>query len=144
MNHYLLDAAGAAILIILPLAILLLLFVWGLIEGFFIYLFKINRFWKSVWHAIIINIISLIVGFIIIGVSRNMGYEEYTDVANKPELIASWVMFWALSILVEALVLKALNKTKGWGKIFFASLLMNIFTYIVLYAYVYYTVSSYY
>jgi hypothetical protein len=61
---FLLDAGGAALILLIPIAFIFLLFIWGLVEGFIINLFRINRFWKSVWHAIIVNIVSLIIGFV--------------------------------------------------------------------------------
>ena len=54
---FLLDAGGAALILLIPIAFIFLLFIWGLVEGFIINLFRINRFWKSLWHAIIVNIV---------------------------------------------------------------------------------------
>ena len=138
MNFYLLDAGGAALLLFIPIAFVFLLLVWGLVEGFVINLYGINRFWRSVWHAIIVNLLSLVVGFIMIGVAHSMDLSEYTSVRASTELLPSWIIFWLVSVVVEALVLKALNRSKPWGKIFSASFVMNIITYIIMFAFVYY------
>lgn len=140
MKIFLLDAGGAAILILVPLAIVLFLLVWGLVEGFIINLFRINRFWKSVWHAIIVNLISLVVGFVLIGVAEQMDWDQYTELKASTQLLPAWIVFWAVSVVVEGLVLKALNRSKSWGTIFTASLVMNIVSYVILFAYVYYNV----
>lgn len=142
MKTFLLDAGGAGILIAIPIAIVLLLFVWGLIEGFIINLFGINRFWKSVWHAIVVNLVSLVIGFVMIGLADKLGMDQYTEVKASAELLPMWLAFWAVSVLVEGLVLKAMNRSKTWSKIFSASVVMNILSYIIMYAYVYYSFNS--
>jgi hypothetical protein len=138
MNRFLLDAGGAGLILLIPIAFIFLLFVWGLVEGFIINLFRINRFWKSVWHAIIVNIVSLIIGFVMIGVANKMGLQDYTELEATMKLLPTWIVFLLVSILVEGLVLKALNRSKSWSTIFSASLVMNLLTYIILFAYTYY------
>lgn len=131
------DAGGAGLLLIFPLMIILLLLVWGFVEGFVIYLFRINSFWRSIWHAIIVNLISLVAGFIIIGVSRHTGWEEYTEIGRRSDL-TPWIVYFVISVIIESLVLKAMNRSKSWGRIFSAGIVMNIVSYIILYAYNYY------
>lgn len=138
MKMFLLDAGGAGLILLVPIAAIFLLFIWGLIEGFVINLFGINRFWRSVWHAIIVNVISLIIGFVMIGVAHSLGLDEYTEMEATLKLLPAWIVFWAVSVLVEALVLKGLNRSKSWSKIFSASFVMNLLTYIILFAYAYY------
>ena len=138
MNFYLLDVAGASFLILFPLVILLLLLIWGLAEGFVIYLFGINLFWKSIWHAIIVNLISLVVGLIIVGVATAKDLTEYTSLTTDPDQLPTWTIYFILSVVIEALVLRRLNKSKSWSRIFMASVVMNLVSYIVLYAYAYY------
>jgi hypothetical protein len=138
MKMFLLDAGGAGIILLIPIAFIFLLFIWGLIEGFIINLFGINLFWRSVWHAVVVNIVSLIVGFIMIGVAPKLGLDEYTEMETTMKFMPTWIVFFAVSVLVEGLVLKALNRSKNRGKVFSASFVMNLFTYIILFAYAYY------
>jgi hypothetical protein len=67
-----------------------------------------------------------------------MGLEDYTEMEATMELLPTWIIFLVVSILVEGLVLKGLNRPKGWSIIFSASLVMNFLTYILLFAYTYY------
>lgn len=137
---FLLDAGGAGLILLIPIAFVFLLFVWGLVEGFIINLFAINRFWKSVWHAIIVNLVSLVIGFVMIGTAESLNLDGYTEMEASLERLPSWIVFWAVSVLAEGLLLKALNRTKTWGKIFLASVVMNLFSYSILFSYVYYNV----
>jgi hypothetical protein len=138
MKFFLLDAGGAAILLMIPLAIIVFVLLWGFVEGFIIHLFGINRFWKSIWHAIIVNLISLVAGFVMVGITSNMGVEKFSEIKAGTDYLWVWAVYWAVSVVVEALVLKGLNRLKSWSKIFLASVIMNLATYIIIYAFVFY------
>ena len=138
MKLFLLDAAGPEILFLVPIAFILFLFVWGLVEGFVIYLFKINKFWRSIWHAMLINLASVVVGFIIMNTTNGTAVEQYLEIDEGPDYLSGWAIYWVVSVLVEGLLLKALNRNDSWGKIFGASLVMNIITYIIMYSYINY------
>jgi hypothetical protein len=135
---YLLDAAGASILILLPIAFVLLLFVWGLVEGFIINLFRINGFWRSVWHAVLVNLVSLAAGFLMITLAKGSDYEDYFFLEGNVEYLPAWGIYLAVSFVLESFVLKALNRSVPWSRIFTASLIMNILTYIFMYGLLYY------
>lgn len=136
MKMFLLDAAGPEILILVPIAFILFLFVWGLVEGFIIWLFKINKFWRSIWHAMLVNLASVVVGFIIMNTTNNTAFENYIEIDEGTGYFSGWAIYWAVSVLVEGLLLKALNRSDSWGKVFGASIVMNILTYIIMYSYI--------
>jgi hypothetical protein len=138
MKLFLLDAAGAELILLLPVAFVLFLFFWGLAEGFIINLFKINRFWKSVWHAMLVNLVSVIAGFVILNVTDGTQYEDFFELEADTRHLSPWVIYWIVSVVIEALVLKLLNRSAAWSKIFTASVVMNIITYVFLYFFYFY------
>ncbi len=138
MKLFLLDAAGAELILLLPGAFVLFLFFWGLAEGFIINLFKINRFWRSVWHAMLVNLVSVIAGFVILNVTDDTDHEDLFNLEADTNHLAAWGIYWLVSVIIEALVLKLLNRSAPWSKIFAASVVMNIITYVFLYFFYFY------
>jgi hypothetical protein len=126
----LLDGAGAGIIIIFPLLFFALLLVWALVEGFIINLFGINTFLACFKQAITVNLASLVAGFIL------MSFTYWWNA--DPENIPYWVTNFFASVLIEGILLKVINRSKEWLLIFKASFVMNLLTYIILYAFALY------
>jgi hypothetical protein len=137
MNLYLLDGASAVILLFIPVAIFLFLGIWGFLEGWILYLYRLNTYWRCVKQAILVNFASLIAGFIILSIGSNTGSDEFFMITGGNESLPAWGIYFVSTVLVEAVALKMLYR-QNWGRMFIVSMMMNILSYILLYLFVYY------
>jgi hypothetical protein len=124
LHLYLLDGGGAGLLFYGLFLALLFTLVAILVEATIMTLFKYNPFSRSVGHSAIINIASLIVGFLLIAYS--------TDIFNLDK-ISGFIAFYIATILVEFPILYLLNKQKPISKTLLVCIVMNLVTYIILY-----------
>src|SRR3981081_821952 len=129
MNYFLLDSA---FLFFTPLVILLLVSIF--IEAIVMQQLKFNRFVKSLGDSVIVNIVSLLLGFLLIGVlaELNVGSIEIP-------LYFTFMGLYLVTLLGEGLVLKLLNKMRSWRKVFTVSAIMNLFSWVLLYIYVWFS-----
>jgi hypothetical protein len=95
---------------------------------------KFNRFVKSLGDSVIVNIVSLLLGFLLIGVlaELNVGSIEIP-------LYFTFMGLYLVTLLGEGLVLKLLNKMRPWRKVFAVSAIMNLFSWVLLYIYVWFS-----
>jgi len=134
MNFHLLDmvGSGADFTGLFIGGFIILILAWALIEGTIINLFHITAFWRSILHAAIINIASLIFGVVFLTIISQLDLETPDGVFDSKSL-SFWGLSLLLTIVIEALLLKALNQSALWRKIFIASIVMNIVTYTGMY-----------
>jgi len=126
-NFILLDAGGA--LIILPFYFILHLITTVFIEGSVLYLFKYKTYNKCLTDAFQVNLYSLIIGLFLMRPVSSFVY--YLCKGNN--LYFTLFLYYLITILIEGLTLKLLNKTFPLIKLIAADLLMNLITYITLY-----------
>lgn len=131
MNRYLLDSSSA-LLFFVPLVILLVMSIF--IEAIAMLLLKFNRFGKSLGDSAIVNIVSLLLAFLLLGILADLKVGQI-DIP----LYLTFIGLYFVTLLVEGVVLKLLNKIKSWLSIFTISAIMNLFSYVLLYIYVLYS-----
>ncbi|MFI5185280.1 MAG: hypothetical protein ACHQF0_00990 [Chitinophagales bacterium] len=97
-------------------------------EAVVMLLFKLNRFGKCILDSSIVNIASLIVGFIIFqaGLVRAQGRD-----ANLS--LPSWLILFALTTVVEGFLLMLLNRKLPRARIWLTSIVMNLVSYLILF-----------
>jgi hypothetical protein len=104
----------------------LFLVVCVLIESFIITAFKMIPFRRALLHSLIVNAASVGVVYVIWPVFRQMNFDEGKAFPLLPILVIS-------TIVVEALLLKALNRPQRWSRIFLASGVMNAVSFAILF-----------
>ena len=109
-----------------PLVILMVLII--LIEAIVMMLFNLNRFAKALGDSTIVNIASVLIIILVIGILADIE----VGTVDAP-LIVTGAGLFLLTFLGESLVLKLLNKNQPWRRIASASAVMNLITYILLY-----------
>ena len=126
MMRYLMDVAGAG-LVLIPL--LFFMVVCGLLEGMVIYLFRIRRYPVAIGHALVVNIVSLLAGYLLWPLISRIGL----DLGSKRLQLPTLAFLWLLTVLIEAPVLKLLNRAQAWERVFMASIVMNFLSYLIFY-----------
>ncbi len=126
MLYYLLDAGGPFLLIV-PLFFFMIVCI--LFEAITMIVLKMNRFGKSLGDSAIVNIASLLLGFLLVSVLNRIEFDEVPFVFTFSGL-------YLVTVLAEGALLKALNKSKPWRRIFFVSVIMNLITYLILYGFI--------
>ena len=111
-----------------PLMILFVVII--LIEAIVMMVFKMNRFGKSLGDSVIVNIASILIIFLVIGILADIEVGTF----DAP-LFVTGAGLYLLTFLGESLVLKLLNKKLPWRRIVSISAMMNLLTYILLYFY---------
>lgn len=125
MNIALLDAGGAGLIVvgiaILVFGLLLIL----LLETVLLTIIKFNSFTKSLKDVFIVNLVSLMAGFLLLfgGPMNNYSSDD----------IYTLLVLFGVTIIIETYLLYLLNKTKPIRKTVLASVLMNVASYILLY-----------
>ena len=109
-----------------PLVILMVLII--LIEAIVMMLFKLNRFAKALGDSTIVNIASVLIIILVIGIMADIE----VGMVDAPLILTGTGLF-LLTFLGESLVLKLLNKNQPWRRIASASAVMNLITFILLY-----------
>lgn len=125
-------------LLVLTGAILFLL-VWGGIEGWIIYRYNVTTFWRAMRQAVFVNMVSIFIGFVLFYYLERGQYSGFSALDTGSYSLPLWGVAWALSAIVEGLLLKALNRSQSWGLILKASTVMNGITFMLLLVYVYST-----
>jgi hypothetical protein len=111
-----------------PLIIIMALII--LIEAIVMLFFKLNRFAKVLGDSTIVNIASVLIIILVIGILA-----DFKVGAVDVPLILTGAGLYLLTFLGESLVLKLLNRNLPWHRILAASAVMNLLTYILLYFY---------
>lgn len=97
-----------------------------LFESLIITAFKVNRFLPALLHAAIVNSCSVAAIYVLWPVISRMDVDEDKVFPLLPILIL-------VTLLLEALLLKLLNRQQHWQRIFLTSTVMNIVSFTVLY-----------
>jgi hypothetical protein len=126
MKLFLLDT-GAALLF--PINIIVFMVVAIMLEAVVMLLFKLNKFSKCIIDSFIVNLASLIVGFILLSVLNKMN----TGANLQNSTVLLWLIMFAVTILVEGVGLMLLNKKKPRERIWVTTITMNLVSYLVLY-----------
>ncbi|MCC7400390.1 MAG: hypothetical protein IT214_02800 [Chitinophagaceae bacterium] len=124
MKLFLLDGGGAFLLI--PILILFLAIII-LVEGVILILFKIEKPGKAFLYSLVVNLASLGVGFLTAPLIRQIG-----SGISTPGLTFRWLVIFALTVLVEGFLLILLTKKRPREKVWLATLVMNLVSYIIL------------
>lgn len=122
MKFYLLDAGGAGLILgLLVLFMLAAIF----LEGLTLLVIKYNNAGRSFLHALLINLASLAVGYLIINFVPN-GL-DFTDI-----LWLDFLLIYLITVAVEFAVLYLLNRNKLLRTTLIAAIVINFITYLLL------------
>ena len=121
---YFLDAGGAflvyyGLLIAISFQVLAIF-----LEALIMTLFKYNRFGKSLRDSFKVNLVSFVIGIVLLVFNDN-----YFDLGDFTGLLA---MFF-VSMLIETFLLYLLNKNKPVMQTLLVSFVMNLVTYSILF-----------
>jgi len=122
MKYYLLDAGGAGLILGL-LVIFMIAAVF--LEGLTLLLLKYNNAGRSFLDALVINLASLGVGYLI--VSFTPTGLDFTD-----NLYLDFFLIFLVTVVVEFIVLYLLNRKKPVKKTFIAATVINLVSYLLL------------
>jgi hypothetical protein len=130
MNSFLLDAglsganlgAGIAVLVILFLIIVF-------IEAVVMLLFKLNKFKKCLTDSLLVNLASLVAGFILTALEINISF------GGSESSFTGFLIAFLVTVVVEGFLLMALNRKTPPGKVWLVTVVMNAVTYGLLIIY---------
>lgn len=119
MTNHLLDVISAGRTIDVTVFILFLAIV--LVEAIVMLLFKLNNFWKCLLDSFVANLASMLAGYLITYAIYNVTFEG----AGYAGILIAFV----LSVLIELLVVKVMNRKLTYKRIWPAVTVMNIASY---------------
>jgi hypothetical protein len=120
MNFYLMDAGGAGLVFFVMIIFMIAAVV---VEGLGMIIMKYNSPGKSFLDALIINLVSLGIGYLLSSV--------YTIELTYNDVINLFILY-LLTVAVEFAVLYFLNKTKPPKQTLIVTAVINVATYIIL------------
>lgn len=122
MKYYLLDAGGAGLILgILVIFMLAAIF----LEGLTLLLLKYNKAGRSFLDALVINLASLGVGYLIVSFTP-------TGLDFTNNLYLDFFLIFLVTVVVEFIVLYLLNQKKPVKKTFIAATVINLVSYLLL------------
>ena len=125
MNVYFLDAGGAGLYFLVIGLFILFMVLAILLEAAIMIWMKYNTSLKKTFlDSLIINIASLAAGFLLLNFFDTLG--NYT--------LSALAILYAVTVIIETTILQLLNRKHTLSKTLLVSLLMNLVTYIILYA----------
>jgi len=122
MKYYLLDAGGAGLILGL-LVIFMLAAIF--LEGLTLLLLKYNNAGRSFLDALVINLASLGVGYLIVSFTP-------TGLDFTNNLYLDFFLIFLVTVVVEFIVLYLLNQKKPVKKTFIAATVINLVSYLLL------------
>lgn len=122
MNIFLLDAGGAALVLIFLVVFMLIAF---LVEALGMVLLKYNPARKAIPDSLIINLVSLAAGFLLIRINSSLDFTGYE--------FLDFLLLFLLTVILEAGTLYILNRQKPILKTILVTCIINILTYLVLF-----------
>jgi hypothetical protein len=127
MKFFYLDAGIASVS---DLTVVALLFILGvsLVEWIVMLLFKFNDPGKSLFHSFIVNLVSAVLGFLLA--------DTISSVTHSAGDILQWIIYFGLTVVVEAILLQLLNRHKTLSKIWTVAFIMNLVSYLILFLWV--------
>ena len=125
MKYYLSDAGGAGLIFFVYGVIVLFIVLAILLEAAVMIAMKYNtRFKKAALDSTIINVASLVVGFILL--------EYFEDfIASYTPL--NFLILYIITVVIESWLLYLLNKTKPFKQTLKVTLVMNLISYLLLF-----------
>ena len=125
MNVYFLDAGGAGLYFLVIGLFILFMVLAILLEAAIMIWMKYNTTLKKTFlDSLIINIASLAAGFLLLNFFDALG--NYT--------LSALAILYAVTVIIETTILQLLNRKHKFSRTLLVSLLMNLVTYIILYA----------
>ena len=122
MKFYLLDAGGAGLILgILVIFMLAAIF----LEGLALLLLKYNNAGRSFLDALVINLASLGVGYLIVSFTP-------TGLDFTNNLYLDFFLIFLVTVVVEFIILYLLNQKKPVKKTFIAATVINLVSYLLL------------
>lgn len=126
MNHTLLDAGGAALLVLVLGAGILFLLLAITIEAIFIQrMGLVQHFGKAMLQSFLANLATLLVGYVLLTIIVRDVFYDYIWI--------SLAVCYVITVIIEAWILQLLNKGHTLRETFRVSLYMNIASYVLLY-----------
>lgn len=122
MSFYLLDAGGAGLVLVALVIFMLIAFI---AEALGMILLKYNKPGKAFVDSLVINLVSLGVGYIVIQLNSSL---DLTD--NE---VINFILVFLLTVITEGVTLFFLNRNKPISKTLLVTIIINIITYLVLY-----------
>lgn len=118
-TNIILDAGGAFLLVV-PVFLILFMAIAVFMEAGILMLFGYQQYKVAVRHALLANVVSLVVGILM-----------YQLVDNFPFMLL-FAAYYVVTFLVEFGMLASLNKELPIAKLLLASLTMNVASYVLL------------
>ena len=122
MKYYLLDAGGAGLILGLLLIFMLAAI---FLEGITLLLLKYNNAGRSFLDALVINLASLGVGYLIVSFTP-------TGLDFTNNLYLDFFLIFLVTVVVEFIVLYLVNQKKPVKKTFIAATVINLVSYLLL------------
>ena len=123
MKLYLLDAGGAGLVLGIMIVFMIAVIV---IEALIMMLMKYNKAGKAFLDSFLINLVSLVAGYLIVWVNGDL-------VLYTSSVILNLLILCVITVAVEFAVLYLLNQKHKVSKTFPVSVVMNIASYLVWY-----------
>ena len=125
MHYSLLDAGGAALLVIVVGAGILFLVLAIVIEAFFIKgMGLVDHFGKAMLQSFLANLITVIAGYLLMFAAGEYFFDY---------IWITLALCYIITVLIEAKILQAMNHGSTFRGTLRVSTYMNIVTYVVLY-----------
>lgn len=123
MNLFLLDAGGAGLVFGIMIIFMIAAVV---IEALLMVVMKYNMAGKAFLDAFLVNLTSLVAGYILLWTTGELFY--YFD---SPFL--NWLTLYSITVVIEFVILYLLNRRHRVGKTFLTCVIMNVASYVAWY-----------
>lgn len=99
------------------------------VEAIVLFLFRINNITKVILHSLIVNAVSLGIGYLLLLLLHGTNTIIYNPTAATFHL----AILFAATVLVEGSLLLMLNKKQHKNTVWLATLVMNLASYLLFY-----------
>lgn len=124
MHYSLLDAGGAALLVIVLGAGILFLVLAIVIEAFFIKgMGLVEHFGKALLQSFLANLTTLVAGYLLMFVAGDFFFDQ---------IWITLALCYVITVLIEALILRRMNPSGTYRETLRVSVYMNVVTYVIL------------
>lgn len=127
MYLYLLDAGGAGLIFVAIGAGLIFMAIAIALEALLMTGFKYHSFRRSMMDSTIVNLVSLVAGFVLLSTFGDVFHINSTG---------GFAAMFGVTVMIEFFVLYLLNKRHSLKSTAMVCILMNIITYTILYFFV--------
>ena len=125
MEFFFLDVAETLLLFGPLLLFIILCFV---LEAITMSLMNFASFGRAIWMSIMINVTIVIAGLFIMPVVGDQIVGNLSGLDNVPHFFTELAVYFIITVVTEALLMKALVKSKAWKDVFTVSSIMNVVT----------------